>query len=113
MKVLFEESLVSVPEINNSNECNKRSCYRDVQSQQDQLKKHLDLSTEQHQEAKRLQEQAGQQLQLRSQQEANTVEQLRLILREKEAKVQRLEDDVQDMRKMVRSIDSFYKRGQI
>ncbi|XP_071788912.1 coiled-coil domain-containing protein 13-like [Asterias amurensis] len=68
--------------------------------QQDQLKKHLDLSTKQHQDAKKLQEHAGKQLQLRSQQEANTVDQLRLIVKEKEATVQRLEDEVLEMRRM-------------
>ncbi|XP_022109142.1 coiled-coil domain-containing protein 13-like [Acanthaster planci] len=69
-------------------------------SQQGQLKKHLELSSKQQQEVQRMREQASQELQLRSQQDANTVEQLRLIIKEKEAKIRQLEETVQEMSQM-------------
>lgn len=75
-----------------------------MQKQQEQLKASVEANTAKQKELEEERRQSAQKLNLKSTQESHLVQQLKSIVAEKEAKVQQLEQDLEETRRQVKAL---------
>ena len=83
-----------------------------LQSKQSQMNSLLDEQSAQQRDSEKAEEERRRQTLLRQQQESNVVEQLKAIVTEKEAKVKKLTEEINNMRITVRLVRMFIFQSQ-